>query len=93
MNPLPPICSISIHQNTEDGVTIEAKPVDFTIATYVTPWAMSDEKNKSQYSELIIPYSTKKKQNSSHSDPEVPAKSSAPTTKEITILTECTETS
>jgi len=38
----------------EDGsVPVDAKPVDFTIATYVTPWAMSDDKNRTQYSGLI----------------------------------------
>lgn len=41
-------------QIPDDGsVPVDAKPVDFTIATYVTPWAMSDDKNRTQYSGLI----------------------------------------
>lgn len=41
-------------QIPDDGsVPVDAKPVDFTIATYVTPWAMSDDTNRTQYSGLI----------------------------------------
>ena len=29
------------------------EPVDYVIATYVTPWAMADDENKQQYSSLI----------------------------------------
>lgn len=29
------------------------QPVDFVISTYVTPWVLGDEKNKSQYSKLV----------------------------------------
>ena len=49
MNPLPPIVQSSSSKSPKMEVSIDASPVDFTIATYVTPWAMSDEKNKSQY--------------------------------------------
>ena len=55
----------------EDGsIPVDAKPVDFTIATYVTPWAMNDEKNKLQYSELINTLLNKEKAKLITVDPE-----------------------
>mgnify|MGYP001201925312 CR=1 FL=1 len=59
----------------EDGsLPSDAKPVDFTIATYVTPWAMNDEKNKTQYSGLINILLNKEKARLITVDPEDPQK-------------------
>jgi hypothetical protein len=59
----------------EDGsLPSDAKPVDFTIATYVTPWAMNDEKNKIQYSGLINILLNKEKARLITVDPEDPQK-------------------
>ena len=71
MNPLPNLPNLEFIKIPEDGsLPSDAKPVDFTIATYVTPWAMSDEKNKSQYSELISTLLNKEKAKLISVDPE-----------------------
>ena len=62
-------------QIPDDGsVPVDAKPVDFTIATYVTPWAMSDGKNRTQYSGLINELLNKKDSKLICVDPESSSK-------------------
>jgi len=55
---------------TDGTVPDEAKPVDIIISTYVTPWAMNDDKNKRQYSELIQKLLSKENSKLISVDPE-----------------------
>lgn len=54
----------------DGGQPEDVKPVDYTISTYVTPWAVADDKNKLQYTTLIQSLLAKKDAKLISVDPE-----------------------